>query len=209
MHACTCYCTYNHTLCLELYEPLYLSMFEYITEFCNTAVHANADALSRLPLPVESPIAKPPGELVLLMDHLSDSPITADHIREGTRKDPQLAPVVQFVQQGWPNHCTDPQLSVFFEKRAELSILDGCLIWGTRVVISATYQQAVLVQLHEGHPGVTRVKGLAWMYVWWPGINKNIEFEDAMHHCQECQLHQSSPPAAPLQPWSWPTRPWA
>ena len=45
------------------------------------------------------------------------------------------------------------------------------------------------------------------MYVWWPGITKDIA--STVHNCVECQMHQSTPPVAPLHPWSWPTRPWA
>ena len=79
---------------------LYVSMFEYTLKFCNTTAHANADALSRLPLPVEPAISQLPPELVLLADRLSNSPVTADQILECTRKDTQLSQIVQFVQQG-------------------------------------------------------------------------------------------------------------
>lgn len=100
---------------------LYLSMFEYTLKFRNTTAHANADALSHLPLPVQPAVGKQPPELVLLSEHLANSPVTADQIREHTRKDPQLAQVVQFVQQGWPRSCPDSdQLVPFFNKRLEL-----------------------------------------------------------------------------------------
>ena len=66
---------------------------------------------------------------------------------------------------------------------------------------------AVLAQLHEGHPGMSRMKGLAHMYVWWPGITGDIE--RAVRDCAECQCNQSQPAVAPLCPWSWPSRPWA
>ena len=100
---------------------LYLSMFEYKLEFRNTSAHANADALSRLPLPVEPAVNQTPPELVLLMDHLSNSPVTAHQIREGTRKDPQLAPIVQFVQQGWPNTCPQTKANLPHFLRREQS----------------------------------------------------------------------------------------
>ena len=50
------------------------------------------------------------------------------------------------------------------------------------------------------------MKGLAHMYVWWPGITADIE--DTVRGCTECQMNQSTSPAAPLHPWSWPTWPW-
>ena len=46
-----------------------MSMFEYMLKFRNTTAHANADALSSLPLPVEPAISQLPPELVLLADH--------------------------------------------------------------------------------------------------------------------------------------------
>jgi hypothetical protein len=45
--------------------------------FRNTTAHANADALSRLPLPVEPAKTDIEPELVLLAEHLADSPVTA------------------------------------------------------------------------------------------------------------------------------------
>ena len=84
---------------------LFLSSYEYILEFRNTTAHGNADALSRLPLSEEPAQVEVPPELVLLAEHLENSPVTADQIRSWTAKDPVLTKVVQFVQQGWPTRC--------------------------------------------------------------------------------------------------------
>ena len=45
------------------------------------------------------------------------------------------------------------------------------------------------------------------MYVWWPGLDKDIE--KLLHGCVKCQEVMTVPPPAPLNPWKWPTRPWA
>ena len=157
---------------------------------------------------MEPTSVKTPPELVLLADHMVDSPVTSSQIRFWTRKDPELAPVVQFLQQGWPSSCdNNSKIAPFFSKRTELSLYEGCVLWGTRGVVPMPGRKAVLVELHEGHPGIARMKGLARMYVWWPGISKDIE--QSVRGCTECQVNQSTPPAAPLHPWSWPTHPWA
>ena len=89
-------------------------MLEYVVQFRNTTAHANADALSHLPLVETVPEGRTPPEFVLLIDHLNSSPVTADQIRAATKCDPQLSLVVQFVQQGWPSQSsTEDVLPVF------------------------------------------------------------------------------------------------
>ena len=185
---------------------LFLSGYEYTLKFRSTTEHGNADALSRLPLKTVDHPSETPPELVLLMEHLSDSPLTQQQIRLYTRRDPLLAQVLQYLRSGWPDQ-SDPKLKPFVVRKEELSLLDGCILWGSRVVVPSKATATVLQELHEGHPGMTRMKSLARMYVWWPGMDKDIE--KSVASCTQCQLHQVTPPVAPLNPWKWPTRPWA
>ena len=53
---------------------------------------------------------------------------------------------------------------------------------------------------------MTKTKSLARMYVWWPGINKNIE--KSVQECCHCQEEQPNPHVAPFQLWKWSSRPW-
>ena len=78
---------------------LYHTMFEYTLKFCRTAAHSNTDALSRLRLPVEQAIVQTPLELVLLAEHLENSPVTAEQIHARTRREPVLSQVVQFYSK--------------------------------------------------------------------------------------------------------------
>ena len=75
--------------CLKRWSLFYLRT-RYKLIFCGTKVHANADALCRLPLPVEPATIETFPELVLLIEHLNDSPVTAEDVRSWTRKDPNL-----------------------------------------------------------------------------------------------------------------------
>ena len=104
---------------------LFLSSYEYTLVFRNTTEHANADALSRLPLPVEPLKTEPEPEIVLLAEHLAESPVTADDIRTWTKRDPKLARVLQFLQQGWPSQV-ESDLERYASKRLELSTYEGC-----------------------------------------------------------------------------------
>ena len=74
-------------------------------------------------------------------------------------------------------------------------------------MVPPPYRQAVLTKLHDGHPRMARMKSLARMYVWWPGISADIK--TLVRKCHACQQLQSDPAVAHLRHWSWPTRPWA
>ena len=56
-------------------------MYQYKLQFHPTAQHGNADALSTLPLPETLDTVPHPGELILLIDHLAEGPITAAQLK--------------------------------------------------------------------------------------------------------------------------------
>ena len=184
---------------------LTLSAYDYSIAYKPGKELANADSLSRLPLP-QTPLHTPlPGDIVLLMDTLQASPVTAQHVRQWTDRDPLLARVRTQVKEGWIDG-EEENMKPFNRRKSELSVQDGCILWGNRVVVPEQGRSKVVQQLHEGHPGVTRMKSIARSLTWWPGIDKDIE--KTVQNCQPCQQHQKSPAPAPLHPWEWPDRPW-
>lgn len=185
---------------------LTLAAYEYTFCYRSGENHGNADAMSRLPLHQEPTSVPVPEEVVLLMEHLQDTPTDVAAIRKATSRHPILSRVLHLVRNGWFNHCQE-DLKPYYSRRNELSVQDCCLLWRNRGVVPPSLQSTVLVELHSGHPGVSRMKSLARMYVWWPGIDGNIE--SLIRICQECQTCQPVPPAAPLHPWSWPGTPWS
>ena len=76
-----------------------------------------------------------------------------------------------------------------------------------RVIVPPQGRAVVLDELHETHPDCTRMKALAWSYIWWPKMDQDIE--ELVKKCQVCQESRASPPSAPLHPWQWPTKPWS
>ncbi len=47
-------------------------------------------------------------------------------------------------------------------------------MWGNRVVIPEVGQAEVLQELHDSHQGETRMKRLARIFVWCPGMDQEI-----------------------------------
>ena len=92
-------------------------------------------------------------------------------------------------------------------RKNELSVQDGCVLWGCRVIVPLPGRQKVIEELHDGHPGVTRMKSLARSYVWWPQMDNHLE--ECVKTCRMCQSNQKSPASAPMHPREWPERPWS
>ena len=90
--------------------------------------------------------------------------------------------------------------------RNELTVHQGCILWGMRVVIPSKLQERVLDQLHDSHLGIVKMKALARSYVWWPNINRQLE--EVAKTCSGCQQNQKMPTKVPLHPWEWAISPW-
>ena len=154
---------------------LTLASYEYQLQFRKSTAHSNADALSRLPLAATPDRVPNPPEVVLLMKHLDSSPVCATDIKKETSRDPVLSRVLQFVLNGWPDICDSDNLKPFWSKQLELSAQQGCLLWGNRVVVPPLLRQKILQQLHDSHLGISRMKSLGRMFVWWPGFDQEVE----------------------------------
>ena len=50
------------------------------------------------------------------------------------------------------------------------------------------------------------MKMLARSVVWWPGME--LDLEEQVKNCNDCQINQKTPKQAPLHPWEWPACPW-
>ena len=94
----------------------------------------NADAL-RLPLPDCSTTVPMPPETIALLKQLASVPLTVTQIQNMTDRDPVLVKVKQYTQSGWPATETDKQLQPYISRQDELSLEDGILLWGSRVIV--------------------------------------------------------------------------
>ena len=60
---------------------------------------------------------------------------------------------------------SDTGLTPFVRRREELSSQDGCILWGSRVIVPSRLKPRLLEELHMDHFGSFRMKELAFSYV--------------------------------------------
>ena len=134
---------------------------EYTMKFRNTSTaHAEADALNRLLLPVEPTISKLSPELVLLADHF----LTYLFLQIKSVNVPgRIYSCQRLFSSCSKNGRVRAHLRIYFHP---FMLYEGYLLWVNRIVILTLCREAVLTELHTGHPGCTRKKGLLRQYVW-------------------------------------------
>ena len=182
---------------------LTLQAYEYNIKHKPGKQLANADALSRRPLSQQPQSVPVPGDINLVLQHLNTTPVTATEIKTWTDKDPLLSKVRQFVMTGWPldDNTSEEALRPYLTRKDELSVHSGCLLWGSRVIVPPKGRELIVKELHESHPGISRMKSLARGYVWWPGLDQQLEQQ--VRNCVSCQQSRNKPPTAPLHHWEW------
>ncbi|XP_063953999.1 uncharacterized protein K02A2.6-like [Lytechinus pictus] len=162
-----------------------------------------ADSLSRSPGNDNTHIA-----LDMQINHIQFTEQRIADVKRETDTDSTLSQLKCIIGQGWPERMKDlpSQLRPYWSFRDELSVEDGIIMKGPRVVVPKSMHEYVLGKLHEGHQGSTKTKLRARDCVYWLNINSNIE--SVVNQCATCQKHQRSQPKEELLPHELPTRPW-
>ena len=107
----------------------------------------------------------------------SDSKLS--QIRKETQKDLNLKTAMEYTLVGWPTHKQDAWLAAreLFGVRNELSVCDGLLLLGDRIIIPFPMRSEILERIHDGHMGIGKCRKRANQAVWWPGMSRDTRTE--------------------------------
>ena len=182
-----------------------LQGYKFKIEHCPGKQNQLADSLSRLP----SPSNKQSIDLDIHVDLVQFSTAKITNLQRETLLDPELNCLRDTVITGWPNTIKElpTDLRPFWSMRDEISVENGLLLKGNRIIIPKSMQNDVLQQLHTGHLGQEKTKLRAKDSVFWVNINRDID--KLVKFCDTCQECQPSQIAEPLLQHEIPTRPWS
>ena len=113
------------------------------------------------------------------------------------------------IMSGWPKEQTNCSECVqpYWNYRDEMTVQNGLILKGTRIVIPKKMKLNILERLHIGHLGQEKCKRRARVTVFWPGINKDIE--KMVNQCSDYIDHRARHCPEPLVPHEVPTQAWS
>ena len=126
--------------------------------------------------------------------HKIQKKITCDYVQTGcgNKEWCGISRVMEFSRSGLSSLQHDTKLLPYFRVRNELTIQDGCLLRGIRIVIPERYRQDVLEELHDSHPWMARMKSSARLHVWCAGLDSDIKTK--VSQCGPCRSQLSKLP---------------
>ena len=176
-----------------------------------------ADALSRVtPMDPEDNIKLPIIAVNLITTHILMSTPSQDsfsrkldRLRKSTAQDNQLTRLSRYINTGFP--CEKENLPIdlhdYWNYRDTLSIENGLLTCGSRIIVPHEMRAEMLQYIHEGHQGRERCLLRARNTVFWPRISYDIQ--ELIERCIICQEHGKSQPiigiTQDIPPFPWHT----
>ena len=193
--------------------------YHFTTQWTKGSSHSAPDALSRNP--VSTPVMddslaeydsqqSPEASIAEIRALSSVEPLPTTRLQElndNAANDPDYQQLRDIILNGFPDHRHQLPESCrrFWNVREHLSIDEGLIVHGCRLLIPTAMRQKILSDLHASHQGAVRTKQRARLTVYWPGIDNDID--NIVLSCQQCQDHLPAHPKEPLVQKPKPLRP--
>ena len=167
-----------------------------------------ADTLSRAHLPTTAHPTAAEFEHINVTAFLPVSSARLRKIQQATESDETLKALKDVILRGWPEERsqTPTQVTPYFSMRDELSIQDGVIFRGQRMVIPSSLRPDMKQKLHASHLGVESCLRRARETIFWPGMSNEIKEMVATR--KTCRKYERSDQKEPLMPHEIPSRPW-
>ena len=147
-------------------------------------------------------------ESINMTQYIPMSEETQTRMQRATEQDEDLRDLKTVIHHGWPLRKEDVPVKVreYFPFRDELTMLNGFIFKGERLVVPTSLRKEMTEKLHSSHIGIQGCLRRARGTLYWPGMNRKVE--DYIAKCSTCNSYQSEQAKEPMISHQIPTRPW-
>lgn len=180
---------------------LRLLKFEFDLQFVPGKKLVIADTLSRISC--ESQLEESSTDVEIHANAVLSTLVgsrTLGSLRTATSNDPVLQEAINCLEAG------KPILGELKAVMTELSVVNGVLLKGSKVVIPTAMRKEILKRIHHGHLGLNKCRARARSLVYWPGMNADIT--ELIRQCETCQVFAYRQQNEPLHTREVPENPW-
>ena len=192
--------------------------YNFTAQWIKGVLNNAPDALSRNPvsdplpheLMAECDSQNNPASSIAEIRAASASNISSLHLQDLCRHaeaDQEYQQIQHYIRNGFPDHRHQlpEQCRRYWNVRSQLTLDDGLIVYGCRLLIPSSMRSQVLQELHASHQGAVHTKLRAKLVAYWPGINNDIE--NLIVSCKQCQDHLPSQRKEPIIMKPRPSRP--
>ena len=170
-----------------------------------------SDALSRAYLKDQKPEIADAKMNYMIHSVISSLPISDEKLKQfqtETSKDETLRTLHKYVVNGWPKNKNDinPTTMPYFNIRDEISVANGLVLKGERIIVPLSMRKEMKQIIHSGHQGIEKCKARAREALYWPGMS--AEIADIVSACSTCQEHRNYQQCEELLKHEVPREPW-
>ncbi|KAJ8389944.1 hypothetical protein AAFF_G00112290 [Aldrovandia affinis] len=141
-------------------------------------------------------------------DYLNVSSQRLEQIRRHTDRDECLQALKNTVLVGWPDVKEEAPLIAreYWPFRDEISVQNGILFRGQKVIIPKSLRPEMLTRIHSSHIGGEACYRHAQETLYWP--NMQTEIKDFVSTCSTCNVYAHNQQKETMLSHDLPTRPW-
>ena len=178
--------------------------------------------------PYDATITYKPGKELIFADYLSRirptqgkeiqlertihtiqiSPNQLEKVKCATDADSELITLREQIVAGWPlkTDVVPKCIRAYYSMKDYMSIKDGVIFYGGRMVVPRSMYNFYLQRIHEGHLGINKCQSCAKEAVYWKNMANDIA--QYIGDCKECLTNARSNKKEPMLSHPAPTAPW-
>ena len=132
--------------------------------------------------------------------------VTLDDIKTHTQKDEESKHLFESIKQGYIDKKAHPDVKKYQRVFQSLSICDGIILKGHKIVVPCSLRKRIIEAGHDGHQGIVKTKTLLRSKVWYPGIDDDAT--KIVSSCRGCQSAVNDNSREPVIMSELPNAPW-